>query len=105
LQERTDHPEALNELAWVLWTNPDGSLRDGAEVVRLAERASQLTKREMPSVLLTLGAAYAEAGRFSDAVACAQLAEKLAIETNRKSVAQRAAQLLDRFRASQPFRE
>jgi hypothetical protein len=40
-------------------------LRDGAEAVRLAERACELTARKEARFLGTLDAAYAESGRFA----------------------------------------
>jgi tetratricopeptide (TPR) repeat protein len=65
------HPEnidALNGLAWTLATTPDPALRKPAEAVQLAERASALIGGANPSVLDTVAAAYAEAGRFEDAI-------------------------------------
>ena len=57
--------EALNNLAWILAANPSDALRNGAEAVRLAERACELTQRREPVLLGTLAAAYAEAGRLA----------------------------------------
>ena len=51
---------ALNNLAWVLAASPDDELRNGAEAVRLAERACELTHYGEPLFLGTLAAAYAE---------------------------------------------
>jgi hypothetical protein len=62
----------LDELAWFLATDPDANARDGAEAVRLAERACALTDRRIPAFLATLAAAYAEAGDFSRAVAAGE---------------------------------
>ncbi len=55
-----------NNLAWLLATCPDGKYRSGVKALKLAEKALEL----MPdaSALDTLAAAYAEAGRFEDAV-------------------------------------
>ena len=62
-----EHTDALNNLAWILATASQASLRDGTQAVRLAERANQLTGGENPNLLDTLAAAYAEAGRFDEA--------------------------------------
>ena len=62
-----------NNLAWLLATSPDPKVRDGADAVVHAERASRLT-RDDPSVLDTLAAAYAAAGRFDEAVTTAERA-------------------------------
>ena len=69
---------ALNNLAWVLAASPDDELRNGAEAVRLAERACELTHYGEPLFIGTLAAAYAEAGRFPEAVTTAEKAEQLA---------------------------
>lgn len=58
---------ALNSLAWDLATMSSAERRDGRRAVELAERALTLNERE-PGFLDTLAAAYAEAGRFTDAV-------------------------------------
>ena len=68
----------LNQLAWVLATCPEASIRNGAEAVELARRAVELTGGREPAVLGTLAAAYAEAGRFSEAVEAAERAVSLA---------------------------
>jgi tetratricopeptide (TPR) repeat protein len=57
---------ALAEKAWILSTCPDAKGRDGAKAVALAQRAVQL--EDNPSYQDVLAAAYAEAGRYEDAV-------------------------------------
>ena len=64
LRLNPDLAGALNNLAWVLAASPDGELRNGAEAVRLAERACELTHYGEPSFLDTLATAYAEAAVF-----------------------------------------
>ena len=74
-------PEILNNLAWLLATCPEADVRDGAEAVRLGERACELTRFKRTVMVGTLAAAYAEAGRFAEAVATAQKAGALAVES------------------------
>lgn len=62
------------ELAWILATTPDSELRDGSQAVILAERANELASGRDASILRTLAAAYAEAGRFADAIKTAESA-------------------------------
>ncbi|MFN0152204.1 MAG: tetratricopeptide repeat protein [bacterium] len=62
-----EHTGMLNALAWLRATCPNRALRDGAEAVALAERVVAASARRDPNALDTLGAAYAEAGRFDDA--------------------------------------
>jgi type IV pilus biogenesis/stability protein PilW len=97
--------EALNNLAWVLAASPDDETRDGAEAVRLAERVCELTHDGEPSFLGTLAAAYAEAGRFPEAVATAEKAEQLATAAGLKKLAGENRQRLELYRAGKPYHE
>jgi tetratricopeptide (TPR) repeat protein len=66
------------DLAWMLATWPAPSVRNGSMAVALAEQANQFTKGTDPQILRTLAAAYAEAGRFGEAVMTAKRALALA---------------------------
>ena len=63
-----NNADALNSLAWIEATHADAKLRNGKEAVVFAEKAAGLKKDDAPT-LDTLAAAYAEAGRFKEAVA------------------------------------
>ena len=71
-----------NDLAWLLATSPDASIRDGNRAVELANEAVRLSRGKDPNCLRTLATAYAESGRFAEAE-----------ETARRAF--RAADLLD----------
>lgn len=60
---------AMNMLAWVLATDRDDRLRDGAQAVKWAEEACEKDSRKTAVYLDTLAAAYAEVDRWEDAVA------------------------------------
>jgi tetratricopeptide (TPR) repeat protein len=94
----------LNDLAWVLATNPKAEIRDGAEAVRLAEQACKLTGGKEPRCFGTLDAAYAEVGRFDDAVATATKTRELALASGQQEIAQQAASRLALYRARKPYR-
>jgi len=96
---------ALNNLAWVLAASPDAELRNGAEAVRLAERACELTHYGEPLFIGTLAAAYAEAGRFPEAVTTAEKAEQIATIAGSKTLAEKNRQLLELYRAGKPYHE
>ena len=96
---------ALNNLAWVLAASSDDELRNGAEAVRLAERACELTHYGEPLFIGTLAAAYAEAGRFPEAVTTAEKAEQLATTAGLTAVAAKNRQLLELYRAGKPYHE
>jgi tetratricopeptide (TPR) repeat protein len=71
-------PAQIN-LAWMLATWPEPSVRNGGRAVALAEQANQFSKDKDPLILRTLAAAYAEAGRYSEAVLTAKQALALAV--------------------------
>ena len=100
-----DSPTLLNELAWMLATNPAPALRDGARAVELANRACALTERNQPEPLATAAAAYAEVGKFSEAIDIAQHAEALAKRIGNAKTTSLAENMLKLFQSNQPYRE
>jgi Flp pilus assembly protein TadD len=70
--------QAHSNLAWLLATSPEPAIRNGAEALKLALRAVDLSHGKDPSMLDALAAAYAEAGRFREAVETARRALDLA---------------------------
>ena len=95
----------LNNLAWTLATSPDTSIRDGKRALQLAERACELTGYKKTIMAGTLAAAYAEAGRFDDAMAMAQKACALASESGDQNLLKRNRELLALYRTHQPYHE
>ena len=69
-----------------------------------AERAASLTGRQQPAVLDTLAAAYAEAGRFPEAVETARRALAIAIQQNDRGVAAGLNARIALYEAGTPFR-
>jgi tetratricopeptide (TPR) repeat protein len=70
--------QLMNALAQLLATAPDAADRDGAEAVRLAESACWATEFGDARTMSTLAAAYAEAGRFEEAVRAGRRALEIA---------------------------
>jgi Flp pilus assembly protein TadD len=105
LQINPGHPEILNNLAMLLAASSDASIRDGAKAVQYAQHACELTHYRAPVIVSTLAVAYAEAGRFDDAVATARQACDLASASDQSALRQKDEQLLALFRARQPYRE
>ena len=67
IELNAEYVAAYNDLAYLLATCPDGGYRDGTKAIELAEKA--LEKSHDNSMIMdTLAAAYAEAGKFKDAV-------------------------------------
>ena len=100
-----DLGEVLNNLAWLLATCPEASLRNGPEAVQLAEKACTLTRFRRTIMVGTLAAAYAEAGRLAEAVAMAQKACALATEEGDGTLLARNQQLLELYRAGHSYHE
>jgi tetratricopeptide (TPR) repeat protein len=100
-----DSPLALNELAWLLATSSDAALRNGLEAVQLAEHGCAVTSRRDPMLLATLAAAYAEAGRFSEAINAAQEALALARTTGDEATVVRTENLLGCFQSGRAFHQ
>ena len=99
-----DSPRMLDELAWLLATYPDSNARDGAEAVRLAERACTLTDRRVPALLATLAAAYAETGDFPRAVAAGEEALSEARSLGDTDGIKLSENILASVRANVPYR-
>ena len=101
-------PNDLNaqaNLAWVLATSPDASLRDGAKAVELAKKVLERAGHANVIVLRTLGAGYAETGRFSEAIETAQQALQLAIAQGNSALVEDLQLNIANYRQNLPLRD
>jgi protein O-mannosyl-transferase len=105
LEIRPDFAPALASLAWVLATSPDGSVRDGVQAVVLAARAEQISGGRNPQFVATLAAAYAEVGRFPEAVATAERALRLATARGKAELGERLRTELALYQTGASYRE
>ncbi len=71
-----------NNLAWVLATSPDDSLRDGKLALEYALKSCDLTHYKKPHILSTLASAYAELGDFDNALKWIKKGVELSAETD-----------------------
>lgn len=101
----SQNPAVNNNFAWSLATNPGPDKRNGAMAVALAEAACRNTRYESTTMVGTLAAAYAEAGKFDEAVAMALKACDLAGRAGEQSLRQKNQELLALYRNHQPYRE
>jgi len=104
LAGRPDSPRILDNLAWVLACDEDARFRDGAEAVALAERAHGLSGDSDVKSLDVLAAAYAETGRFDDAVRCARKASELAASSGQAAKAEQVRKRLALYESRRPLR-
>jgi tetratricopeptide (TPR) repeat protein len=96
---------ALNDLAWIRATAPQADLRNGAEAVQLAEQACKLSGGKEAQFLGTLDAAYAEAGRWAEAITTAEKTRELAAAAGQKDIAKAAAERLALYQSKQPYHQ
>jgi tetratricopeptide (TPR) repeat protein len=100
-----DDASLVNEAAWVLATFPDAGVRNGPEAARLAEHACVLSGDKDPKLLKTLAAAYAEAGRYPDAIGAARKAVSLAQSSGNQKMATVSQEMLRLFESNRPYRQ
>jgi tetratricopeptide (TPR) repeat protein len=76
-----------NNLAWLLATSPDASIRDGNRAIELAKEAVRLSRGKDLNYLRTLAAAFAEAGHFGEAKETARQALQAAERRSNSALA------------------
>ena len=95
---------ALTQLAWLLATTDDESLRDGATALSLAERAWAASAQGDPLALDARAAALAELGRFSEAIAALERAIELAAVRGPAAAVDAMRSRLELYRQGRPYR-
>ena len=94
---------ALNQAAWLLATSADASVRDPAEALRLAERASRLTGYGDANTLDSLSAALAASGQFEQAIETVTRAERIATAQGNSRKADTLRRRLESYRNGLPW--
>ena len=105
LKVQPDAVPVLTDLAWLLATSSDALIRNGAQAVELAQRANKLSNGQEALVLRALAAAYAESGKFAEAVATARLALERADATSNAPLSDSLRIQLDLYQTGAPFRD
>jgi spermidine synthase len=105
LQLDPEDIQSLVYLARILAADNDAQVRNGAEAVRLAQRANALTGNSQTFILDTLAMAYAEAGRFGEAEQTVQLALDRAAATDDPGAVPVMQSRLKLYQAGKPYRE
>ena len=105
LEADPDRVSDLNLAASVLATCPDSSLRNGADALALADRAQTLTHGQDAAILDTLSAAYAEAGRFPNAIEVERHAITVATQQGNTALTNTLKAHLTRYESNAPLRE
>src|SRR5438552_4813510 len=105
LQSDPDAILPLNNLAWVMSTGPDDSLRNNEIAMKLAIKANQLSKESNPVFIRTLAAAYAQAGQFEKAIETARRASEQANAQGAHDLAVQIREDVDLYQRRTPFRD
>src|SRR3989440_1615284 len=100
-----DNGNAKSNLAWVFATSPEGSFRDGARAVQLAEQALRLSGGKNPIIFRTLAAAYAESGRFPEAIETAKRGVELANSQGNSGLAAELQNNIVLYQTARPLRD
>ena len=99
-----EDPHSRINMAWVLSTAPDASIRDGIKAIEFAQQAMKLSGGNDPKFLRTLAAAYAESGRFSEAITTARQAMMTATVQGKAGLAHVLFGDVELYRANVPLR-
>jgi tetratricopeptide (TPR) repeat protein len=105
LRIEPENGNAASNLAWVFATCPETSIRDGARAVELGEKALRISGGKIPMIFRVLAAAYAENGRFSEAIETAQRGADLASSQGNLGLADALRSNITLYQASTPLRD
>jgi Flp pilus assembly protein TadD len=100
-----ENGNAASNLAWVFATCPETSSRDGARAVELGQKALRISGGKIPMIFRVLAAAYAENGRFSQAIETAQRGADLANSQGNLGLAADLRSNITLYQASTPLRD
>jgi len=104
LQNDAENPFIANNLAWLLATCADSSVRNAARSLEVAQKAVSLANDD-PRLLATLSAAYAENGNFEEAISTSDKARRLALQQGNQGLAALSSRLSDSFHDRKAFHE
>ena len=94
-----------NNLAWLLSTHAQATLRNGKEALTLATRICNVTNRKIPHFLGTLAAANAETGNFEEAINAIKSAILLARSSNDSELEAKFLKNLNLLEKRMPIRD
>ena len=100
-----ENGNAASNLAWVFATCTDDSIRDGTRSAQLGEKALRISGGKIPMIYRVLAAAYAESGRFADAVETAQRGAELATSQGNPPLAAELESNIALYQSGRPLRD
>jgi protein O-mannosyl-transferase len=105
LKIEPDNLDAHCNLAWVLATFPDGSIRNGSKALELAKRALKLSGNGNARIWRLTAAAHAECGQFPEAIKAAQNALRLAEAEGNSNLVRTLEMNIALFQENSPLRD
>jgi tetratricopeptide (TPR) repeat protein len=105
LATEPENGNAASNLAWVFATCPEDSIRDGTRAIELGERALRVSGGKIPMIYKVLAAAYAENGRFVNAIETAQRGADLATIQGNPALAAELQSNLSLYQSGRPLRD
>jgi tetratricopeptide (TPR) repeat protein len=100
-----DNGNAASNLAWVFATCPEDSIRDGPRAVDLAQKAMRIAGGKIPMIYRVLAAAYAENGRFNDAIEAAERGAELSNSQDNPALASELESNIAFYQSGKPLRD
>jgi tetratricopeptide (TPR) repeat protein len=105
LATQPENGNAASNLAWVFATCPEDSIRNGTHAAKLGERALRISGGKIPMIYKVLAAAYAENGRFADAIETAQRGADLATIQGNPGLAAELESNIALYQSGRPLRD
>lgn len=103
VSENPKDTNALNQMAWMLAVCPDKQYRNGKKALDLARKVINL--KTTPNYFDTLAAAYAETGRYKDAVRIQRKVIALLSQEERLNNIEIYLERLKKYEAREPWRQ
>ena len=100
-----ENGNAASNLAWMFATCIDDSIRDGTRAAQLGEKALRISGGKIPMIYRVLAAAYAESGRFADAIETAQRGAELATTQSNPGLAAELESNIALYQSGRPLRD
>lgn len=105
LQLNPEMTQVLYNLSWLLSSYEDKRYRDGNEALELAKELCKITRNSQPLALDVLAAAYAETGRFNEAVFAVKRALEMSLQVGPDELISGLKNRLNLYQNKRPYRQ
>lgn len=105
LELNPEMTQVLYDLSWLLSSHENERYRDGKEALDLAKKLCKITRNNQPLALDALAAAYAETGRFNEAVFTVRKALKITLQFGPNELISSLKKKLSLYQNKRPYRQ